>query len=267
MPTFSILNVRAYNAPEKITQPCQASYVELLVGGFHHWRTTWPGGRRVAWQNPGPRFVISVPGCVVDFECGTDRENWVVQLQPGDIRYDPATQETELLDGGEWFAIPHVAEVPADRLDYWRRQMERLVRARIGGLPRDRLWSRLTVAEVFRFMLEQQRSAATPHPVTLLKRLIDEDPNHEKPIDALYDACGYSPSRLRDLFRQAYHLSPRDYRNQRRMGRVMDLIATSRLGVKEIARATGFKYVSHISAAFRREQGITLREAIRRYRR
>jgi transcriptional regulator GlxA family with amidase domain len=46
----------------------------------------------------------------------------------------------------------------------------------------------------------------------------------------------------------------------------MDLIGATRLRLTDIAGRTGFRHLSHLSASFRRHYGITLREALRRYR-
>jgi AraC-like DNA-binding protein len=68
------------------------------------------------------------------------------------------------------------------------------------------------------------------------------------------------------LFTKQFGIAPLAYRNGRRMLQAMELVRSSRLSVKQIAQKMGFRHATHLSAMFRRAFGLTVSEAMRRYR-
>ena len=267
MPAFSIIHVGVYRHEQTLKNFTGAPMLGLMVSGVLYRRVVWPDGRELSERNLTPRFSLEPAGTGIDFQSNSQRENWVVQLRTNDVRYNTRLHRVELYDGNEWFAFPHSVDVPSDRLIYWRHQHERLREAWASPVPRDRLWARLTVHEIFQFMLDQRPPAEYASPAAHLKSLIDEDAEHRLTLAQLTKACGYSPTHLRVLFEREYSLSPLAYRNQRRITRVMELVTSSTLSVKQIARGTGFRHVSHLSNAFREAMGMTVTEAIAQHRR
>lgn len=268
MPAFSIIHVGIYRHQQKLFNFSGAPMLGLIVSGVLYRRVVWPDGREQSERDLTPRFFLEPAGAKIDFDSSAQRENWVIQLRTEDLRYNPRLHRVELRDAGEWFAFPHAVDVPSDRLIYWRHQHERLRQAWASPVPRDRLWAKLTVNEILQFMLDQRPPATEfASPAAHLKTLIDEDAEHRLTLAQLARACGYSPTHLRVLFEREYAVSPLAYRNQRRITRVMELVTSSTLSVKQIARGTGFKHVSHLSNAFREALGMTVTEAIARHRR
>ena len=64
-----------------------------------------------------------------------------------------------------------------------------------------------------------------------------------------------------------YGVTPLVWRTQWRMSQVMEQITGTRLRIKEIAAATGFTHVSHLTRVFRRVYGISPAEAVKQFRR
>lgn len=73
---------------------------------------------------------------------------------------------------------------------------------------------------------------------------------------ALERASGLSPSRLQALFREVTGYPPLDYLRRLRVEEARQLLADSRLAVKEVAARTGFRDTSHFSKVFRRVDGL-----------
>jgi len=267
MQPINVIHVANFVAQERRNQKVATPLLVFLLRGFSHIHADGPNGRKVRWTNPGPRIYIDLPGSTVDFASGADRANWVVLLSGKNVRYNPTDAQVYLRYGSEWCPVPECVELTPSEAVHWRKRFERLQHAWQDGTPRHRLLAQLIIAEVFGFMIERRQASMPDGPAVHMKQLIDQDARHERSLDELSLACGYCPSRVRTLFRETYQLSPQEYRGQRRMALVMDLVANSTMSVKEIARATGFRHVSHISHAFHRAQGMTLSEAIRRNRR
>jgi AraC-like DNA-binding protein len=263
---FSLRHVGVYRHAQSLRDFTGPPMIVLLVSGVTYRRAIWPDGRQEVWRQPSPRFCIDPEGLRTDFDANSRRENWCVQLHTDDIRYNARLHRMELRDGGDWFAFPHWVPVPADRLLMWRRRLEQLGEIWTSPVPRDRLWARLTVMDIVRYMLEQQPGSEPQSPAQRLKQLIDDDVECRSKLSDLSEACGLSATHLRVLFERQYALSPVAYRNQKRMQRVLSFVGQSNLSAKQIARATGFKHVSHLSAAFRQAMGMTLTQAIARHR-
>ena len=68
------------------------------------------------------------------------------------------------------------------------------------------------------------------------------------------------------ILKQQFQMAPLEYRNRRRMAKAMDLVANSRLSIKEIGANTGFDYASHFSLMFKKSFGLTPSEALARFR-
>ncbi|MBI3831579.1 MAG: helix-turn-helix transcriptional regulator [Planctomycetes bacterium] len=85
-------------------------------------------------------------------------------------------------------------------------------------------------------------------------------------IEELADRAGLTADHLRDLFRERFGQRPIEYRTGLRMGRARELLASTTLNVKEVARRTGYPDALYFSRAFRRHFSINPREMIRRHR-
>lgn len=85
-------------------------------------------------------------------------------------------------------------------------------------------------------------------------------------IEDLADRAGLTADHLRDLFRERFGQRPIEYRTGLRMGRARELLASTSLNVKEVARRTGYPDALYFSRAFRRHFSISPREMIRRHR-
>ncbi|HYF49544.1 MAG TPA: helix-turn-helix transcriptional regulator [Planctomycetota bacterium] len=263
---FEITHVGVYRHVQKLTQTVETNWINFSVTGWIVSRITFPGGEKYTFDPKSSYLMLLPPGAVAEAEFSNRRENWVLMLKTEDLRYVPETRQTELRDGGVWLPIPHIVEVPREWVPRWQVEFQSLQQAFQSQLPRDRLRARIAVFSILRYMLERQPEGLRETPARAFKRRIDRDEKFEHSLGELSSECGYSSDHLRVLFEQEFRISPLAYRSQLRMSRAMQLIASSRLPVKEIAAMTGFSQVSHFSAVFRKAFQISPREAVHRYR-
>ena len=260
---MTLRHIGVYRHAERYRQTAEHTFLGFTVSGLVY--AHQPDADLDA--RSGPFFSLLLKGEVTDFEFGADRENWVVQLDTDDLRADPARRASVLArQGATWVPLPRYVFVPRERVPGWREECRRIREAFASPVPRERLRAELGVLGLFRVFLDSEAGTLSVSPAQELKRLIDEDVEFARTLDQLSRRVGYSADHLRKLFEGEFQTSPQEYRSQRRLALVMDLVANSRLSVKEIAARAGFRHVSHLSAAFRHSLGICPREGIRRYR-
>ncbi len=263
MISLRIHHVGVYRDAQRFVQTAEHAFLGLTVSGCIRWQTL---GLECSGRT-GPYLSLMLAGDTTAFEYGPDRENWVIQFDTPDLAADPHRPERVLLRHGEArIALPRITLVDRPLVDGWVAEMVRIRECLAVPIPATQLRAELGVLAVLRFMLDSQVQAPSQSPAQMLRTRIDQDTMMTRSLDEHSHAVGYSPDYLRKLFIREYHVSPQQYRNRRRMASVMDLVANSRLSVKQIAEAAGFRHQSHLSAAFRSAFGTTPREAVRRFR-
>jgi AraC-like DNA-binding protein len=262
----NVSHIGVYRHAQKAEQTVGSYWLSFLVSGQVHSRIVMPCGREEIATFPKPRLVLTPPGTYADFEFNAQRENWVVMLDTDDMRYINATGQMELRFDGTWIPVRRLVSVQREWVPRWRREFQGMLDAFRSSLPRDRLHLVLSVYNVIRYMLEPQPHGLAETPAQDLRRRIEADARSERSLEELSQECGYSSDHLRELFESEFRVSPAAYRQQARMARAMDLIATSRMSVKEIAQLLGFQHASHFSKSFRKSYGLLPRAAIARFR-
>jgi len=106
---------------------------------------------------------------------------------------------------------------------------------------------------------QEHRYASTPH-VELLKRareIIRTQAAQNCSIEILLAKLGLSYSRLRSLFREAYGISPGEYRIQVRIENACALLETTTLPIKEIADQLGYADAFTFSKQFKQRVALS----------
>lgn len=106
-----------------------------------------------------------------------------------------------------------------------------------------------------------QRLAPDPRVAALL-RAIEADPDRFRSFGEIASEIGLSPSRSRELLRQATGVPFRRYRLWRRMALVMLGLSRKR-SLTEVAHDSGFASSAHLSAAFREMFGLSPSELMK----
>lgn len=265
---FTATHISVYRRREALVQTVQCPWITFLVSGCESIKSRLPDGK-MAWEgNSGstPCFAIYLPGMQIDFRMNDRRENWVIMLK--DMPFAWSGDENRLMfgDGAESAMLPFRVPLPRELAAGWQTEFERMREAYLNPTPENSLRVRLGVMNILRFMIDRNATGPGSSPAEELKRRIDEDDTFVESIAKLSRACGYNADHLREQFKARYRTSPMAYRTRRRKALIMELIAGSRLSVKEISFRTGFKHPSHFCLFFKKEYLISPGEAIRRFR-
>lgn len=246
-------------------QVLETAWIFLNISGMRSciWRE--PDARVVYEEKqPGPFLFLGVPGTRFRFSYSKTRENWVCGFTGLEIRQ--TMTGVELHDQGAWVPLAQHVPLTQQAAQLLGIEMQRIRTAAQTPVPGNAFRARLALAGVLRFLLEARAEPESRSPADRLRALIDADEACRRNLEELSAACGYSSDHLRVLFLKEFHISPQQYRMQRRMARSMDLVMGRAMPIKEIAAHLGFPYVTHFSTAFRKAFGCTPSEAPHRSR-
>lgn len=101
--------------------------------------------------------------------------------------------------------------------------------------------------------------------VYVYKDLIEQhahDP--EVPLAKLAERVGYSAAYLGALFQQELGVAPAEFRSRVRVARAKELLASSVMPIRQVAREAGFVDARYFSRAFRKSTGLSPREFLKR---
>ena len=96
---------------------------------------------------------------------------------------------------------------------------------------------------LFRRFLEAEQK--TDDLVELFRKKIDADEKWEKSLEEICAELGYGRDRLRNEFFNRYKIAPNEYRARRRLQKILNLFAESRLTLKEVAFEVGMRNATH----------------------
>ncbi len=213
-------------------------------------------------------FFLAVPGTVMEYDYGPDRQNWVISLSGAEFRSGRDPMRVEFFREDAWISLPMRTLVPPERIPGWVLEFERLWEAQRNPLPKN-LWRiELGVQRILGAILESEMAlqSFSETPASRLKAWLDADRDFNRNLSGVAEELGYSDYHLRELFSRAYGVSPQVYRNRCRMALAMDWITGTTLSLKEIAMKLGFHHFSHFSTTFHRAFSLSPRSALRRYR-
>jgi AraC-like DNA-binding protein len=198
-------------------------------------------------------MYLGVPGTRFNFEYTDKRENWVCGFSGLEMRQ--AGAGLKIQDEKVWVPVAQQVPLTEGAAQLWGMEFQRIQAAVQTPVPGNALRARLILAGMLRFMMDACSGPEARSPAEQLRRLIDADESCHKNLDELSLECGYSSDYLRVIFKQEFHISPVQYRMQRRMARALDLVMGRAMSIKDISVHLGFPYVTHFSAAFRKAFG------------
>ena len=264
-----IINAGVYRHAQKARQVVENPWIALSLRGQIRRAEYDPAGRLVhtfdADQEPFvPYLSVCVPGFVLDFEYGEDRENYVTILDWDGLRYDCGQAEFFLIYDGMELEIPETIELSPPEAAFLRGRFEEIMELYNSAIPCDQLAAEIMTHELFlRFL---QKPMERDDAVELFRKLLDEDDHYEKSILRICRDLGENRDILRQRFIDRYKLTPREYRIRKRLVRILHLFTYSDLSLKEIAADVGMKNVTHLNALIRKYYGKTPRQLCREYR-
>ena len=266
MLNFTINSIGVYREAEKHHQTIHCPWLNISLSGLIYYRLKSPDGRVIASHDENTAYMhLGHQGMMSEFEYGKNRENWVVMF--GEIPLSLSKKGTPILrDGDTNIEMPASRKLTPEYLPTARERLRRLLECFRNPLPVNRFKAKLIIAEFISDLVNTPGDGLGETPAEELKRLIDADTSFERTIRDICATCMYSEDHLRVLFKKEFKMSPRQYRNQKRMAKVMEYISGTRMSLKEIADATGFEHPSHLSMAFKNAFGSTPSEAVAKYR-
>jgi len=104
--------------------------------------------------------------------------------------------------------------------------------------------------------LYDQVDGVKAHPA--LSRAVDlltHDYRESLTLEQLSRQCGLGTSRLSELFRQKFGVSPIQYRNELRVKKAMQLLRYSDMNITQIAEFLGFHSIYYFSRSFKKHTG------------
>lgn len=262
---FHVINL--FRRPETGRVKLGLWRLTLALEGIDFWKVVMPDGRELSPPAEYPWLALIPPEAVTRFRMGARRRNWALSFETGGLRHDARSGRILLKSGDDWIAVPPLAAVPSTRRESLLTLFENMRARWREGTPEGLFRARLDLGSILAEMMDLPRQPAAPSPEEQFRDAIDRDETCRLNLADLARGCGFSINHLRLRFESRFHLSPVQYRNRRRLRAAMDLISGSELSLSGISERTGFRHLSHLSAAFKKNYGITLREALRRYRR
>ncbi|MBQ9132663.1 MAG: helix-turn-helix transcriptional regulator, partial [Clostridia bacterium] len=91
-------------------------------------------------------------------------------------------------------------------------------------------------------------------------RFIDENYSREIRLSELAELMKISPMYFSNLFKQVFHISPKQYVLQKRLNEGQRLLLESDLSIKEIAYSVGFENENYFSEFFTSKVGVSPRK-------
>ena len=264
-----IINAGVYRCAEKARQVVEKPWIALSLQGLIRRTEHDPAGRLLdSFDIDKDRFVpylsVCVPGFVLDFEYGEDRENYVTILDWDGLRYDCGLAEFFLDYDGMELKIPGYIELSDPEAAFLRGRFEEIMEKYNSAIPCNQLAAEIMTHELFlRFLRKpMERDDA----VELFRKLLDKDEHYEKSILQHCSDLGENRDLLRQRFIDRYKLTPREYRIRKRLVRILHLFTYSDMSLKEIAADVGMKNVTHLNALIRKYYGKTPRQLCQEYR-
>ena len=264
-----IINAGVYRYAQKARQVVENPWIALSMKGQLRRTEYDPAGRlRHAFDAGKEPFVpylsVCVPGFVLDFEYGEDRENYVTILDWDGLRYDCGRAAFFLVYDGMELQIPGSIELSAPEAAFMRGRFEEIMEKYNSAIPCNQLAAEIMTHELFlRFL---QKPMDHDDAVELFRKLLDEDEHYEKSILRHCRDLGENRDLLRQRFIDRYKLTPREYRIRKRLVRILHLFTYSDMSLKEIAADVGMKNVTHLNALIRKYYGKTPRQLCQEYR-
>lgn len=258
---FKVTNLVCCRFAQQTTYTAPSPHIGLNVRGLR-----WQRSEDGSCEHVGPTMAIVPAGYTWDFEYGPDRENWVIFLQTDAIRRGESPRTVEIETECGWCRLPIWSPLPVELVPGWQNEFIRLKELLPDPSPLAQLRIQTGVANILRFLCDNQQDCISKNPAEQLKALLDEDVNCERSLLACSQELEFSSDHLRRLFEKEYGITPVMYRNRRRAELANLLLANSRLRIKEVAQKLGFSNQGHFSTFFRQHFNISPADAIRRYR-
>jgi AraC-like DNA-binding protein len=248
-----------FRVPHKFTQQIFTFWIGLHVEGLKFSRLWLPNGKLAVnyTKDPGPHLFLRWAGMRTTFEYCAPRENWVTMFSSDGLEVTNGGSNIVFNWNEQRFELPMNLPVVDSMLPVYQNRFQEITQKYNSGLPKNIFCAELMLLNLLEAMIDSQKAPNTANPVETLKKLIDENKSFKYNISELSEMCGFSKDHLRSLFQQAYHISPKEYQNHRRMTMIVELITTTDVSFKEISFLAGLKNITHLNFLIKKKYGLT----------
>ena len=217
-----------------------------------HRPTAWflPAGSGATWHFEGRQEIWSVSFAWPDLHVASNGNGLVLNWL-GVRRHDRRIKRADVHDSSRM-------------VDVFRSLRNSMGRTGLTGLFESQSFMFLLIA--FYVDLAEVDEAAGHRALLRFRELLEIRAFEDLSIEQLATEVGMSPEHMRDLFFKRYGSRPHRYRTTLRMIRARELLCTSNLIVKEVARQTGYADPLYFSRVFKSHFGISPSEMIHRHR-
>jgi AraC-like DNA-binding protein len=208
-------------------------------------------------EDPGPYLFLRWAGMKTTFEYCAPRKNWVTMFSCEGLEVTNGGSNLVLNWNDHQFELPVNLPVSDSMLPVYRNRFQEMTQKYNSGLPKNIFCAELMLLNLLETMLNSSSSPNMASPVEKFKKLIDDDKKFEYNISEFSEMCGFSKDYLRLLFQQTYHISPKEYQNNKRMTMIVELITKTDISLKEIAFLAGLKNITHLNYLIKKKYDLT----------
>jgi len=248
-----------FRIPHKLSQQIFTFWIGLHVKGLKFSQLWFPDGSLAKnfKKDPGPYLFLRWTGMKTTFEYCAPRENWVTMFSCEGIKITNSGNTPVLNWNDQQFELPVDIPIPDSMLPVYRNRFQEITQKYNSGLPKNIFCAELMLFGLLEVMINSRKTSNTASPAEELKKLIDDNKSFGYNISELSEICGFSKGHLRFLFQQTYHISPKEYQNNRRMTMIVELITMTDTPLKEIAFLSGLKNITHLNFLIKKKYGFT----------
>jgi AraC-like DNA-binding protein len=246
-----------FHVPQRFSQRIYTFWIGLYVSGLKFSRVWFPDGSLVEnhSEDPGAYMFFRWAGMKTTFEYSASRENWVTMFSWDKLE---VTDNNCFLNWNEQqFELPLSVPISDSMLPVYRSRFQEMTKKYNSGLPKNIFSAELILLGLFEVMINSRKISNTASPAEKLKKLIDDNKSFKYNIFELSEMCGFSKDYLRVLFQQTYHISPKEYQNNRRLNMIVDLLTMTDTPLQEIALTAGLKNITHLNFLIKKKYGLT----------
>lgn len=259
-----------YTHAQKDSYVTHGETIGLYVSGRIWSRSYDTAGNLIVEKKAGrtpdqAQLTVGTPGTRIEFEFGTNRENWVIQTHFKPLEYDPATKITSLNYNGTKLPVPRAIDVDETEVITLRNTFRTIMEYFESALPQNILAAEIMTLDLFRRFLEKT-DIRKDDIVERFRKNLDLDEQWKKNLDQHCRSLGVCRDTMRKAFIERYKIAPGEYRMRKRLQRIMHLFMHSQLTLKEIAFAVGMKNVTHLNGFLKAYYGKTPSQLCRKYR-
>jgi len=199
-------------------------------------------------------------------------ESWYVCFRWGGLAVEPRAESGIVLGwAGRRLLVPRfkaMSAATAAECGQWFAALQAgIARQDLAG----DLQARSAFLDLLRLYVEMPDEAGDPRgghrALARFRALLQERACDPVCLEDLARETRLTADHLRGLFKQHYGVSPVAYRTAVRLARARELLGSTFLSVREVARETGYPDALYFSRAFRRHFGVTPTEVQQRARR